>query len=197
LFVSESWLFALRRGLNRCVKKFFVDLLHGPVDPAEAERFLDRVAVGDPPLAALFRGVNQPDLFFPGVVLLEPGAPRFSCCHPQSLADLHRILAKAFFYCSNGARSPFTAGCYPTTTTPTERRRYSCRIQREGRKRIQIVSEEEREEIESAAIDPAGGLDDLLIFGSPATRRHFLKQVAGTSAAIDIDTPADFERLTS
>jgi xanthine dehydrogenase YagT iron-sulfur-binding subunit len=36
------------------------------------------------------------------------------------------------------------------------------------------------------AIDPIGGLDDLLIFGSPATRRHFLKQVAGTSAAISL-----------
>jgi xanthine dehydrogenase YagT iron-sulfur-binding subunit len=35
-------------------------------------------------------------------------------------------------------------------------------------------------------IDPAGGLDDFLIFGSPATRRHFLKQVAGTSAAITL-----------
>jgi xanthine dehydrogenase YagT iron-sulfur-binding subunit len=30
----------------------------------------------------------------------------------------------------------------------------------------------------------ADALDDLLIFGNPATRRHFLKQVAGTSAAI-------------
>src|SRR3954464_3565227 len=39
---------------------------------------------------------------------------------------------------------------------------------------------------ELAAIDPTGGLDDLLIFGSPATRRHFLKQVAGTSAAISL-----------
>jgi xanthine dehydrogenase YagT iron-sulfur-binding subunit len=39
---------------------------------------------------------------------------------------------------------------------------------------------------ELAGIDPAGGLDDLLIFGSPATRRHFLKQVAGTSAAISL-----------
>ncbi|MFZ1219201.1 MAG: hypothetical protein WAO00_07905 [Chthoniobacterales bacterium] len=54
-----------------------------------------------------------------------------------------------------------------------------------------MVSDEEREEIELAAIDPTGGLDDLLILGSPAMRRHFLKQVAGTSAAIDIDTPAD------
>ena len=36
------------------------------------------------------------------------------------------------------------------------------------------------------AIDPTGGLDDLLIFGSPATRRRFLKQVAGTSAAISL-----------
>ena len=35
-------------------------------------------------------------------------------------------------------------------------------------------------------IDPAGGLDDLLIFGSPETRRRFLKQVAGTSAAITL-----------
>src|SRR6266576_3653999 len=29
-------------------------------------------------------------------------------------------------------------------------------------------------------------LDDILIFGSPETRRRFLKQVAGTSAAIAI-----------
>ena len=36
------------------------------------------------------------------------------------------------------------------------------------------------------AIDLTGGLDDLLIFGSPATRRHFLKQVAGTGAAISL-----------
>jgi xanthine dehydrogenase YagT iron-sulfur-binding subunit len=52
-----------------------------------------------------------------------------------------------------------------------------------------MVSEKEREEIELAelaAIDPTGGLDDLLIFGGPATRRHFLKQVAGTSAAIGL-----------
>ena len=39
---------------------------------------------------------------------------------------------------------------------------------------------------ELAAIDPTGGLDDLLIFGSPETRRRFLKQVAGTSAAITV-----------
>ncbi|HEX8898108.1 MAG TPA: 2Fe-2S iron-sulfur cluster-binding protein [Chthoniobacterales bacterium] len=37
---------------------------------------------------------------------------------------------------------------------------------------------------DSEAIDPTGGLDDLLIFGSPETRRRFLKQVAGTSAVI-------------
>jgi xanthine dehydrogenase YagT iron-sulfur-binding subunit len=37
---------------------------------------------------------------------------------------------------------------------------------------------------ELAGTDPTGGLNELLIFGSPATRRHFLKQVAGTSAAI-------------
>ena len=39
---------------------------------------------------------------------------------------------------------------------------------------------------ELAGIDPTGGLDEILIFGSPATRRHFLKQVAGTSAAIGL-----------
>jgi xanthine dehydrogenase YagT iron-sulfur-binding subunit len=39
---------------------------------------------------------------------------------------------------------------------------------------------------ELAGIDPTGGLDELLIFGSPATRRHFLKQVAGTSAAFSL-----------
>jgi xanthine dehydrogenase YagT iron-sulfur-binding subunit len=51
------------------------------------------------------------------------------------------------------------------------------------------VSEEESDEIELAklaAIDPTGGLDDLLIFGGPATRRRFLKQVAGTSAALGL-----------
>jgi xanthine dehydrogenase YagT iron-sulfur-binding subunit len=35
-----------------------------------------------------------------------------------------------------------------------------------------------------SAIDPTGGLDEFLIFGSPETRRTFLKQVAGTSASI-------------
>jgi xanthine dehydrogenase YagT iron-sulfur-binding subunit len=39
---------------------------------------------------------------------------------------------------------------------------------------------------ELSAIDPTGGLDEFLIFGSPETRRTFLKQVAGTSAAITI-----------
>jgi xanthine dehydrogenase YagT iron-sulfur-binding subunit len=39
---------------------------------------------------------------------------------------------------------------------------------------------------ELAAIDPTGGLDEFLIFGSPETRRAFLKQVAGTSAAITL-----------
>ncbi len=39
---------------------------------------------------------------------------------------------------------------------------------------------------ELAGIDPTGGLDELLIFGHPGTRRHFLKQVAGTSAAISL-----------
>jgi xanthine dehydrogenase YagT iron-sulfur-binding subunit len=39
---------------------------------------------------------------------------------------------------------------------------------------------------ELSAIDPTGGLDEFLIFGSPETRRTFLKQVAGTSAAITL-----------
>ena len=37
---------------------------------------------------------------------------------------------------------------------------------------------------ELAGIDPTGGLDEFLIFGSPETRRTFLKQVAGTGVAI-------------
>src|SRR5438874_8840531 len=37
-----------------------------------------------------------------------------------------------------------------------------------------------------SAIDPAGGLDEFLIFGSPETRRRFLKQVAGTGAGITL-----------
>jgi xanthine dehydrogenase YagT iron-sulfur-binding subunit len=51
------------------------------------------------------------------------------------------------------------------------------------------VSDEESRPIdplELGAIDPTGGLDDFLIFGSPATRRHFLKQVAGTGAALTL-----------
>ena len=39
---------------------------------------------------------------------------------------------------------------------------------------------------ELAEIDPAGSLDEFLIFGNPETRRTFLKQVAGTSAAITL-----------
>src|SRR2546423_6851879 len=35
-------------------------------------------------------------------------------------------------------------------------------------------------------IDLTGGLDEFLIFGSPETRRRFLKQVAGTGAAITL-----------
>jgi xanthine dehydrogenase YagT iron-sulfur-binding subunit len=37
-----------------------------------------------------------------------------------------------------------------------------------------------------SAIDPTGGLDEFLIFGGPETRRRFLKQVAGTGAAITL-----------
>jgi xanthine dehydrogenase YagT iron-sulfur-binding subunit len=40
--------------------------------------------------------------------------------------------------------------------------------------------------VELAAVDPTGGLDEFLIFGSPETRRRFLKQVAGTGAAISL-----------
>jgi xanthine dehydrogenase YagT iron-sulfur-binding subunit len=39
---------------------------------------------------------------------------------------------------------------------------------------------------ELAGVDPTGGLDELLVFGSPGTRRRFLKQVAGTGAAIGL-----------
>ena len=38
---------------------------------------------------------------------------------------------------------------------------------------------------EDAALHPdAGALDELLIFGAPASRRRFLKQIAGTGAAL-------------
>ena len=45
---------------------------------------------------------------------------------------------------------------------------------------------EQLDPAELATIGPTGGLDDLLIFGSPATRRHFLKQVAATGAAVSL-----------
>jgi len=58
-----------------------------------------------------------------------------------------------------------------------------------GQANLKRVNDDDLEPIdpaELAAIDPTGGLDDLLIFGSPATRRRFLKQVAGTGAAISL-----------
>jgi hypothetical protein len=58
-----------------------------------------------------------------------------------------------------------------------------------GASEFKVVSEKEREEIELAelaAIDPTGGLDDLLVLSSPAMRRRFLNQVAETSAAIGL-----------
>ena len=39
---------------------------------------------------------------------------------------------------------------------------------------------------DSAAGIPPHELDDLLMFGNPATRRQFLKQIAGTSAALTL-----------
>ena len=39
---------------------------------------------------------------------------------------------------------------------------------------------------ELSGIDPTGGLDEFLIFGNPATRRHFLKQVAGAGAVLTL-----------
>jgi hypothetical protein len=44
-------------------------------------------------LTAFLRRVNQPDLFFPGVIFLEPGAPGFSRCHSQRLADVHGVIS--------------------------------------------------------------------------------------------------------
>jgi xanthine dehydrogenase YagT iron-sulfur-binding subunit len=35
-------------------------------------------------------------------------------------------------------------------------------------------------------IDPTGGIDDLLVFGRPETRRRFLQQMAGASAVITL-----------
>ena len=52
-----------------------------------------------------------------------------------------------------------------------------------------MVNDDDPEAIDPAeliAIDPTGGLDDLLIFGSPETRRRFLKQVAGTGVAVGL-----------
>jgi xanthine dehydrogenase YagT iron-sulfur-binding subunit len=37
-----------------------------------------------------------------------------------------------------------------------------------------------------AEIDPTGGLDEFLMFGSPETRRRFLQKVAGTGAALSL-----------
>ncbi|HZE58165.1 MAG TPA: twin-arginine translocation signal domain-containing protein, partial [Chthoniobacterales bacterium] len=58
-----------------------------------------------------------------------------------------------------------------------------------GASEFKKVNDDDLEPIdpaELAAIDPTGGLDDLLIFGSPETRRRFLKQVGGTGAAITL-----------
>src|SRR5436309_9388365 len=42
------------------------------------------------------------------------------------------------------------------------------------------------EEEQGASESGCGGLDELLIFGNPETRRQFIKQLAGTSAAITV-----------
>src|SRR5256714_6650207 len=58
-----------------------------------------------------------------------------------------------------------------------------------GASEFKKVNDDDPEPIdpaELAAMDPTGGLDDLFIFGSPETRRRFLKQGGGTSAAITI-----------
>jgi len=40
--------------------------------------------------------------------------------------------------------------------------------------------------IDLMEIDPTGGLDEFLMFGSPESRRRFLKKVAGTGAALSL-----------
>jgi xanthine dehydrogenase YagT iron-sulfur-binding subunit len=51
------------------------------------------------------------------------------------------------------------------------------------------MREEESEPLDPldlAEIDPTGGLDEFLMFGSPETRRRFLQKVAGTGAALSL-----------
>jgi len=92
-----------------------------------------------------------------GVIFLEPRAPRFSGGDPQRLA--------IFMVTYLAASGDWSASEF---------------------KKVNDDNLEAIDPAELSAIDPTGGLDDLLIFGSPETRRRFLKQVAVTSAALSL-----------
>ncbi|HVT58627.1 MAG TPA: hypothetical protein VHR45_09515 [Thermoanaerobaculia bacterium] len=52
-----------------------VEAPHDAVDPAEADRFLDGVLVGDPRLAGVLLVEDEPDLEVGVVMAREPGPP--------------------------------------------------------------------------------------------------------------------------
>ncbi len=72
--------------------RLVVDPLHLAVDPAEAQRLLDRFDVGDARLAGVRLVVGEPDLGLCGVVALEPSAPVGARAHEDGLAGNHRGL---------------------------------------------------------------------------------------------------------
>src|SRR5207245_2948095 len=61
------------------------------VDPAEAERLVDRVVVGDPRLAARLLRIDEPDLLLTLGVAGEPAPPLGAVANVESRPDLHRM----------------------------------------------------------------------------------------------------------
>ena len=74
----------LRRGVKRCLYVVSSRLRHLPVDPAVAERFLERVVVGE--ARRLDRSLlreDEPHAVLLRVMLREPGAPGARVAHDQ------------------------------------------------------------------------------------------------------------------
>src|SRR5205814_5785397 len=65
------------------------DLLDDAIDPAKAQRLVDRVVVGQGFSAARLRVEYEPDLFLARVVPTKPGTPDRARAHVKCFADIH------------------------------------------------------------------------------------------------------------
>ena len=114
LIFGASWCEALRGAIR-------IDLLRRAVDPAEAERFVDRVVVRNSRLAGLLAVVHEPDLASGLVVLAQPRPPVGDAVDVQSARDLrHAIMNHTVV-----ARASSTSDAIARPRRPTARARKS------------------------------------------------------------------------